>query len=129
MDPAFEEYPSYSPYVYALNHPINFIDPDGNRIKPSSNWATAGNLKFNLLYFNAMYNKNHSDKNDTSGFSCSMCCINTLEDNLSLLYSNRLKRLDNYDKMMQQVRQLGYRGDREIVISPTLVTLKSRVFG
>ena len=28
-DPLSEEFPSYSPYVYALNNPVNMVDPDG----------------------------------------------------------------------------------------------------
>ena len=32
IDPAGEEYFSTSPYVYALNNPINAIDPDGKRV-------------------------------------------------------------------------------------------------
>ena len=32
IDPAGEEYFSTSPYVYALNTPINAIDPDGKRV-------------------------------------------------------------------------------------------------
>ena len=29
MDPLAEKYPSISPYVYALNNPVKYIDPDG----------------------------------------------------------------------------------------------------
>ena len=35
IDALAEEYPSTSPYVYALNNPIYFLDPDGMRVDSS----------------------------------------------------------------------------------------------
>jgi uncharacterized protein RhaS with RHS repeats len=32
VDPLAEKYPSYSPYSYVMNNPINAIDPDGRRV-------------------------------------------------------------------------------------------------
>jgi RHS repeat-associated core domain len=29
VDPAFEDYPNWSPYAYSFNSPVKFIDPDG----------------------------------------------------------------------------------------------------
>lgn len=34
VDPLAEDYPSWSPYVYTLNNPIKYIDPDGKSVWP-----------------------------------------------------------------------------------------------
>src|SRR5690606_33182982 len=34
VDPEFAKFPSWSPYNYTLNNPINLIDPDGRSPKP-----------------------------------------------------------------------------------------------
>jgi len=33
VDPEARAYPSISPYVYSLNNPIKFVDPDGRKVK------------------------------------------------------------------------------------------------
>jgi hypothetical protein len=34
IDPLSQKYLQYSPYIYVLNNPIKFRDPDGKRVKP-----------------------------------------------------------------------------------------------
>jgi RHS repeat-associated protein len=35
VDPLLDRYLNLSPYVYVANNPLNFIDPDGKKIKPA----------------------------------------------------------------------------------------------
>ena len=41
IDPMSEKYYSISPYAYALNNPVKYIDPDGREIKLANNYAGA----------------------------------------------------------------------------------------
>ena len=39
IDPKAAKYPGYSPYNFAVNSPISFVDPDGGDIKPANDNA------------------------------------------------------------------------------------------
>ena len=41
LDPMAKKYPEESPYDFALNNPLYYIDPDGGEVEPSDNSGTA----------------------------------------------------------------------------------------
>jgi RHS repeat-associated protein len=49
IDDKANKYPGFSPYVYSVNNPISFIDPDGKEIKPV-NLSAGQTEKFNQHY-------------------------------------------------------------------------------
>ena len=51
VDPLAEDYPNINPYVYVVNNPINFVDPDGRKIFPiHGTWSNNTTWKnFNAL--------------------------------------------------------------------------------
>lgn len=52
-DPLSDKYVNYSPYIFVLNNPLKFIDPDGKDVKPSKAFlATDYGKKFQNLQKN-----------------------------------------------------------------------------
>lgn len=60
-DPMQENNPNIATYSYTINNPINFIDPDGQDWKISSNRDNDGVLNINITVTGVVYNASHKD--------------------------------------------------------------------
>ena len=71
-DPMAEMYDSYSPYNYALNNPISFLDPNGMWVATAGGYSTDDpeEIARFLSYTKAeqAVNNNNPDINQMSGF-------------------------------------------------------------
>jgi len=63
IDPHAEKYYSISPYAYALNNPVKYIDPDGKLVRDQN-----GNIVFNATNTNATYIQ-YANKDQNTGIT------------------------------------------------------------
>ena len=54
VDPLAEKYPNWSSYVYTFNNPINYVDPDGKRGRPSRQMQRSFQNNRYALYRNSV---------------------------------------------------------------------------
>jgi len=61
VDPLAAKYPSVSPYVYTLNNPLKYIDPDGEKVEYAAGNATKASILAGT--YNPRANNSKLDKN------------------------------------------------------------------
>jgi uncharacterized protein RhaS with RHS repeats len=53
IDPKAQKFAGWSPYNYALDNPLKYIDPDGNEVRIYSRWSGPGHRHLFLIVKNA----------------------------------------------------------------------------
>ena len=112
VDPMAEKYPSFNPYAYCFQNPINVIDPTGmegtDPPPPGGKWTFFDIVN---LFTVAMDGENDS-ANDPAGRNCSMCCLNAFKANLTSLYGSSetkdVKIDGNMSSALQPLINKGY---------------------
>lgn len=74
VDPLASKYPYVSPYVFVLNNPIMFIDPDGADVKPSKAFLNTsyGKVFQDLRTNNAAFQKTIAKYENNKNFNLSL---------------------------------------------------------
>jgi RHS repeat-associated protein len=111
-DPAFEEYPTFSPYCYVANNPMKYVDTDGEKIR----FAPGVSAEFKKDFKAAI---NHLNKNGMGGIA------SALEKSNRTYYIAETKGTDIHFNLRTMTINwnpaIGLETDENIVMSPTTV--------
>lgn len=137
VDPLCEEYYSWSPYVYCLNNPLKYIDPDGRDVKPVGeealemirNTLTTEDMKYIQLDKNGLIDKQlmNSHKSKSGNFGALLELVNSDILTEVSFAVDQFSYMDNDGKM--QTMEMSYFGPDPEFMDPTGSTMNDTTTG
>lgn len=93
-DPLFEKYPTFSPYAYCANNPVNVIDPDGrDTIVFDNNGLFSNRIQASGRHMGRVLDKNGNKRFDFE-FACQLdadrCCRPGSPEEENIMFRDKL---------------------------------------
>jgi hypothetical protein len=126
IDIKVDKFVTVSPYNYALNNPIIFVDPDGQEVKPANeaalrmitNTLTAEDAAFVQLDDNGMINREliNMRKSESSTFQALQTLVND-ERTTHIRISDNFSSKDSEGNInTEKIKPIDYRSEFELMI-------------